>query len=48
MPEIGPKRIAEFIAPFRVTPGSKVRLPHDFDPGGIAEGVGQGGQADSR
>jgi PPK2 family polyphosphate:nucleotide phosphotransferase len=25
-------RIAEFIAPFRVKPGSKVSLAHDFDP----------------
>jgi len=31
-PRITPKRIAEFIEPFRVKPGSKVRLPHDFDP----------------
>jgi PPK2 family polyphosphate:nucleotide phosphotransferase len=33
MPKISPKRIAEFIEPFRVKPGSKVRLPHDFDAG---------------
>src|SRR5580765_1932660 len=26
------KRLAEFIEPFRVTPGSKVRLAKDFDP----------------
>src|SRR5690242_13331023 len=26
------KRIDEFIAPFRVKPGSKVSLAHDFDP----------------
>src|SRR4051812_17095726 len=25
--------IAEFIKPFHVKPGSKVRLPHDYDPG---------------
>ncbi|WP_320776829.1 polyphosphate kinase 2 family protein [Streptomyces sp. CRN 30] len=34
------KRIAEFIAPLRVAPGSKVRLAEDFDPGhraGIAD-----------
>jgi PPK2 family polyphosphate:nucleotide phosphotransferase len=31
-PKITHKRIAEFIEPFRVKPGSKVRLPHDFDP----------------
>ncbi len=34
MADLGPKRIAEFIAPFRVEPGRKVRLPHDFDPAG--------------
>ena len=34
MPDIGPKRIAEFIAPFRVEPGRRVRLPKDFDPAG--------------
>ena len=28
-----PKRIAEFIEPLRVTPGSKVDLARDFDPG---------------
>jgi PPK2 family polyphosphate:nucleotide phosphotransferase len=27
-----PKRIARFIEPFRVSPGSKVRLAEDFDP----------------
>jgi PPK2 family polyphosphate:nucleotide phosphotransferase len=27
------KRIAEFIEPLRVTPGSKVKLSRDFDPG---------------
>jgi len=27
------QRIAEFIEPFRVAPGSKVKLPRDFDPG---------------
>ena len=32
MPDLGPKRIAEFIKPFRVEPGRKVRLPRDFDP----------------
>ncbi len=52
MPDIGPKRIAEFIEPFRVEPGRRVRLPHDFDPAGtrkvktaeakriLAQGVG--------
>jgi PPK2 family polyphosphate:nucleotide phosphotransferase len=34
MPVIGPKRIADFIAPFRVKPGSRVRLPRDFDTAG--------------
>jgi PPK2 family polyphosphate:nucleotide phosphotransferase len=32
--DIRPKRIAEFIEPFRVKPGRKVRLPGDFDPEG--------------
>ena len=32
MVKISNKRIAQFIEPFRVKPGSKVRLPHDFDP----------------
>jgi len=52
MPDLDPKRIAEFIEPFRVTPGRRVRLPRDFDPAGtrkqskaeakeiLAEGVG--------
>ena len=31
MPEISHKRIADFIVPFRVKPGSKVRLDRDFD-----------------
>jgi PPK2 family polyphosphate:nucleotide phosphotransferase len=33
MPKPDPKRIAEFIEPFRVEPGRKVKLPGDFDPG---------------
>jgi len=37
MPDLGPKRIAEFIAPFRVEPGRKVRLPHGFDPAGTRQ-----------
>jgi PPK2 family polyphosphate:nucleotide phosphotransferase len=37
MPVIGPKRIAEFIAPFRVKPGRRVRLPGDFDTSGNRE-----------
>ena len=34
MVELTPKRIAEFIEPFRVEPGRRVRLPRDFDPAG--------------
>jgi PPK2 family polyphosphate:nucleotide phosphotransferase len=34
VPAIGPKRIAEFIEPFRVEPGRRVRLPKDFETGG--------------
>src|SRR6476646_4031110 len=34
MADLRPKRVAEFIAPFRVAPGRRVRLPHDFDPAG--------------
>ena len=37
MVELTPKRIAEFIQPFRVEPGRKVRLPRDFDPAGTRE-----------
>ncbi|MFD2420893.1 polyphosphate kinase 2 family protein [Amycolatopsis pigmentata] len=33
MTEPTAKRIAKLIEPLRVTPGSKVKLPHDFDPG---------------
>ncbi|MFI5225054.1 MAG: PPK2 family polyphosphate kinase [Candidatus Limnocylindrales bacterium] len=33
MPRIGPKRVATFIEPFKVRPGSKVRLGRDFDTG---------------
>jgi PPK2 family polyphosphate:nucleotide phosphotransferase len=32
MPKPDAKRIAEFIAPFKVEPGRKVKLPGDFDP----------------
>ena len=32
MADIRHKRIAEFIAPFRVTPGKRVVLARDFDP----------------
>jgi PPK2 family polyphosphate:nucleotide phosphotransferase len=31
MVDLRPKRIAEFIEPFRVEPGRRVRLPKDFD-----------------
>ncbi len=37
MPAIGPKRIADFIKPFRVEPGRRVRLPKDFDPSGTRQ-----------
>ena len=37
MVELTPKRIAEFIEPFRVEPGKRVRLPRDFDPSGTRE-----------
>ena len=45
MVEIGPKRIAEFIEPFRVEPGRKVRLPHDFDP---AAGSGRASKREAK
>ena len=34
MVDLRPKQIAEFIEPFRVEPGRRVRLPRDFDPAG--------------
>ncbi len=37
MVQIGPKRIAEFIKPFRVEPGRRVRLERDFDPAGTRQ-----------
>jgi PPK2 family polyphosphate:nucleotide phosphotransferase len=37
MPTITPKRIAEFIEPFYVQPGRRVRLPGDFDPAGTRQ-----------
>ena len=37
MADLGPKRIAEFIEPFRVEPGRRVRLPRDFDPAGTRQ-----------
>ncbi|GAA2340725.1 polyphosphate kinase 2 family protein [Dactylosporangium salmoneum] len=35
-------RIAELIAPLRVRPGTKVRLPRDFDPGDTGDLVNKG------
>jgi PPK2 family polyphosphate:nucleotide phosphotransferase len=37
MADLRPKRIADFIEPFRVEPGQRVRLPHDFDPAGTRD-----------
>jgi len=37
MPTITPRRIAEFIEPFYVKPGRRVRLPRDFDPAGTRQ-----------
>jgi PPK2 family polyphosphate:nucleotide phosphotransferase len=37
MADLRPKRIAEFIEPFRVEPGRRVRLPHDFDTVGTRQ-----------
>jgi PPK2 family polyphosphate:nucleotide phosphotransferase len=37
MADLRPKRIAEFIKPFRVEPGRRVRLPQDFDPAGTRQ-----------
>ena len=37
MADITPKRIAEFIKPFRIEPGQRVRLPRDFDPAGTRQ-----------
>jgi PPK2 family polyphosphate:nucleotide phosphotransferase len=37
MVDLGPKRIADFIRPFRVEPGRRVRLPRDFDPAGTRQ-----------
>ncbi len=34
MADLSPKRIREFIDPFRVDHGRRVRLPQDFDPSG--------------
>jgi PPK2 family polyphosphate:nucleotide phosphotransferase len=35
--DLRPKRIADFIEPFFVKPGRKVRLPRDFDPAGTRQ-----------
>jgi PPK2 family polyphosphate:nucleotide phosphotransferase len=35
MAEFQHKQIAEFVEPFRVEPGRRVRLPQDFDPGRV-------------
>ena len=35
MPELRPERIAQFMRPFGVEPGRRVRLPRDFDPAGV-------------
>ncbi len=37
MPDITPKQIAEFIKPFKVEPGRRVRLERDFDPAGTRQ-----------
>jgi len=37
MATITPRRIAQFIEPFYVKPGSRVRLAHDFDPAGTRQ-----------
>jgi PPK2 family polyphosphate:nucleotide phosphotransferase len=34
VPNLRPKVIADFVKPFRVEPGRRVRLPRDFDPAG--------------
>ena len=44
MPDIGPKRIAEFIAPFRVEPGRKGQAAKGLRPRRVAAGQHQGGE----
>ncbi len=39
MPELDPKRIADFIRPFRVEPGRKVHLPDDYATDFAAKGA---------
>ena len=36
MPDLDKNRIPDFVKQFRVDPGTKVRLPHDFDPDSTA------------
>jgi len=44
MADLRPKRIAELIAPYRVQPGRKVRLPRDFP----SDAPGRFGKADAK
>lgn len=47
-PDLSLKRLRQFVEPFLVRPGSKVRLPRDFDPastGGYDRQAGAGAQA---
>jgi PPK2 family polyphosphate:nucleotide phosphotransferase len=44
MADLRPKRIAELIAPYRVAPGQKVRLPKDFP----TDAPGRFGKADAK
>ena len=46
MPQLRPKVIADFIEPFRVEPGRRVRLPRDFDPAGTRKPVQGRGEGD--
>jgi PPK2 family polyphosphate:nucleotide phosphotransferase len=46
-PDVSPKRVRKFVEPFLVRPGTKVRLPGDFDPastGGYNRADGAGAQ----
>jgi len=46
-PDVSPKRVRKFVKPFLVPPGTKVRLPHGFDPastGGYNRADGAGAQ----
>jgi PPK2 family polyphosphate:nucleotide phosphotransferase len=47
-PDLSLKRLRQFVEPFLVQPGSKVKLPDDFDPastGGYSRQTGAGAQA---